>query len=88
MADTGVTINSLKTELALVRTAMQGILKAGQSYSRSGLSVQKVPYERLEKREQYLVRQIARGGTGVVSASQIGPNSQENADNDNLWERG
>ena len=85
MADTGITPESLKTRLANVQNAINGILKAGQSYSRSGVSISKVPLADLRKEEQYLVRQISRSDSGAVSASQVGPNNQQSVDNDYTW---
>lgn len=64
------TISDLETELADVRQAIKDCLKAGQNYSKPGMSFNRVQFEALTKREKQLELKISRmtaGGAFVLS---------------------
>lgn len=64
------TIAEIETELAEVRQAIRDCLKAGQSYSKPGLSFNRVQFEALTKREKQLELKLSRmsnGGAFILS---------------------
>lgn len=72
MADTGITVDQLKTQLAQVQTAITSILTTGQSYNRPGLGLSHASLSELQEREQYLIRAIQRASEGMISVVQVG----------------
>lgn len=76
MADTGITVGALRTELAAVRTAILNILTTGASYSRAGLNVAHESLTALQDREKYLIRSIMRSDEGLMTVSDVSHGSQ------------
>jgi len=71
MADTGVTIDDLKTELTAVRAAILASLKTGASVNRPGLGYSRVSFSELRAHEADLVRNINRSGEGIISVLDV-----------------
>jgi len=64
------TAAELQAELTEVRQAIRDCLKAGQSYSKPGMSFNRVQFEALTKREKQLELKLSRmsnGGAAILS---------------------
>jgi hypothetical protein len=64
------TVAQLESELVIVRQSITDSLQAGQSYSKPGLSFNRVQFDALIKREKQLELQISRmsnGGAIILS---------------------
>ena len=88
MADTGISLDSLRAQLAAVQSAITSMLTTGKSISRPGLSYTRVEMRDATKLRQELVRQIQRAESGAVSVSENGPGNQSGYDNDASWNHG
>lgn len=58
--DTGITAESLKSQVAALQTAISNAAGGIVSYSRPGLSVTRMPLSDALKLQQYLYRQLER----------------------------
>lgn len=81
MADTGITVETLKTQLAAVEAAITDILTTGQSYVRPGLSLTRADLKGLQDREQYLIRSIQRAEDGIIAVSEVAGSTSGSAGN-------
>ena len=88
MADTGITLDSLRAQLAAVQSAITAMLTTGKSIVRPGLSYTRVEMRDATKLRQELVRQIQRSESGAVSVSEVGPGNNQGYDNDASWSHG
>lgn len=84
MADTGVSVSDLKTELQNIRKAISDHYTGMSSVSRTGLSYSRAPIEKLEAREKYLVLSIIRSDGGPFVAGEVSGNN-DLVDDQNSW---
>ncbi len=71
MADTGITVEALKTQLAAVFKSITDILLTGRSYVRPGLTLTRESLDSLQQREIYLVNAIKRATDGMIAAGEV-----------------
>ena len=71
MADTGITVEDLKTQLRAVQDAILASLKTAASVNRPGLGYTRVSFAELRQREKELVLAIQRDGGGLMAALDV-----------------
>jgi hypothetical protein len=71
MSETGITVDSLKTQLQAVQDAILASLKTGASINRPGLGYARVSFAELRQREKELVLAIQRDGGGLMAVLDV-----------------